>query len=77
MTNTEKILEEFRKRFGHYWSKLGDNAYIADPVNNTRPIILDRESVEYFISESIHQAVAEERKRVVVEILELPRFIKE
>lgn len=35
---TTKILDGFRQRFGEYWSKVDDNVYIADPINNTKPI---------------------------------------
>ena len=59
----EKTLEEeFKGRFGSYWSKIGDNAYIVDPINNGRPIILSQESVISFISSRVEKAREEGRK---------------
>ena len=52
---------DFRKAFGIYWSKQGNNAYIADPINNTRPIILSQEAVESYID----SLLAEQKKELI------------
>lgn len=57
--------EDFKKSFGIYWSKQGDNAYIADPINNTRPIILSQEAVESYID----SLLAEQKKELLNEVL--------
>jgi hypothetical protein len=59
----EKTLEEeFKAIFGSYWSKVGDNAYIVDPINNGRPIILSQEGIINFISSREEKAREEGRK---------------
>lgn len=57
--------EEFRQAFGIYWSKQGDNAYIADPINNTRPIILSQEAVEAYI-----ESLLAEQKKELLDLME-------
>ena len=56
MTNTEKRLEEFAKKFS-------DHGFDNGAENEFHSALIRR-----FISESIQQATAEERERVVMEI---------
>ena len=69
MTNTEKRLRE------EFDEKTKCNKHKDCPI--TCDVGILNAYSRAFLTESIAQALAEERKRVVGEILELPRFIEE
>jgi len=64
MPDTQKILAEFNELVDKLWDKYGESYEVYDPKEFTREI-------ESFLSFKIQQAVAEERSKLLLELLQV------
>ncbi len=61
---TQKISEEFNKLMDKLWDKYGESYEVYNPKEFTREI-------ESFLATSIKEAVAEERSKLLLELLQV------